>query len=160
MKQRCVHEENGKQCRRRGEGDPPLCSTHEAQGLLGQILANDQIKAALNRLTGSLEQAATNRASALFARLDGFLASLGAPKAAPDAPPPKAEPEEDPRVVLGFAADARLTPAMVKERKRELAKLFHPDKHGSAAAMQRVNAAADLLLKNLINRSAAWSKDR
>jgi hypothetical protein len=57
---------------------------------------------------------------------------------------------EDPRVVLGFEPGETLTAARVKERKRQLAALFHPDKAGgSISAMKRVNEAADALLKSL-----------
>lgn len=63
-------------------------------------------------------------------------------------PPPPPAPE-DPRDVLGFSADISLTRAMVKERQRELAKLMHPDRGGSTKALQRLNAAAQILLAGL-----------
>jgi len=67
----------------------------------------------------------------------------------PRPPPPAPAPKEDPRDVLGFGPDAKLTRAMVKERQRELAKLMHPDRGGSTKALQRLNAAAQALLQDL-----------
>jgi hypothetical protein len=65
-------------------------------------------------------------------------------------PPPPPTAADDPRVVLGFEPQEKLTEARVKARKRDLASLFHPDKEGgSMAAMKRVNEAADNLLKTL-----------
>ena len=54
------------------------------------------------------------------------------------------------RQVMGFAASERLTQEMVKDRRRLLAKRYHPDvTGGSAARMAQVNDAADVLLKSL-----------
>lgn len=56
------------------------------------------------------------------------------------------------REILGFSEDAQLTREMVQKRRRELAKVFHPDKNpgsGSPAQMQRVNAAAKEILAEL-----------
>ena len=47
---------------------------------------------------------------------------------------------------MGFGADTPLTVKLVKERRRKLAELYHPDHGGSDAAMRRINAAADALL--------------
>ena len=55
----------------------------------------------------------------------------------------------DPRVIFGFPADIKLTKAMVKERKRVLAGLWHPDRGGSTESMQRLNAAAAALLQEI-----------
>jgi hypothetical protein len=63
-------------------------------------------------------------------------------------PPPPSAPE--PREVLGFAANQRLTVADVEKRRRELAAIFHPDKPlGSNETMRKVNAAADALISQL-----------
>ena len=69
-------------------------------------------------------------------------------------PPPRAAPAPDPtvaaRMVMGFEPNEPLTAELVKARKRRLAEVFHPDRQGgSAAHMQRVNAAADVLLAKL-----------
>lgn len=74
----------------------------------------------------------------------------GAPKRK-EAPPPKPKaPElEDPRGILGFSAGEVLTAEKIKERKRSLARMLHPDKGGSPRLMQQVNAAADQLLRSV-----------
>ncbi len=72
-------------------------------------------------------------------------------------PPPSSEPrprpapsiEPDPRVILGFEPGRVLTRAEIKARQRALAGVLHPDKGGSSAAQQRVNAAAKALLAAL-----------
>ena len=64
----------------------------------------------------------------------------------PGPPPPK----EDPRQVLGFGPQVKLTVEIVKERRKQLAKVFHPDlMGGDNTAMQRVNSAAEVLLRDL-----------
>lgn len=70
------------------------------------------------------------------------------PRPAPPPPPPPPDPTIEARRILGFEEKELLTPERIKERKRALAAVYHPDKPGgSTAQMQRVNAAADLLLK-------------
>jgi curved DNA-binding protein CbpA len=52
--------------------------------------------------------------------------------------------------VLNFEAGEALTAAAVNKRRRELARIYHPDRpNGSKEAMQRINEAADDLLANL-----------
>ena len=58
-------------------------------------------------------------------------------------------PKECPREVLGFSPAEKLTVEIVKKRQRDLVKIFHPDRGGNTAAMQRYNAAASELLKQL-----------
>lgn len=75
------------------------------------------------------------------------------PRARPQAPPPPdpaIEAKRQARITLGFEEGERITADMVKERKRALARVFHPDTgKGSVAHMQRINQAADLLLQGL-----------
>ncbi len=49
------------------------------------------------------------------------------------------------RAVLGFAATEPLTIALLRDRKRVLAKRHHPDHGGSVSKMAEVNSAADVL---------------
>ena len=58
--------------------------------------------------------------------------------------------------ILGVAADADAK--TIKAAYRELAKRLHPDRGGSAAAVARVNEAADVLLD--ANRRAAYDLER
>jgi hypothetical protein len=72
----------------------------------------------------------------------------------PAAPPPRPAAPPDPalraREILGFEPTEPLTAQKVQDRKRALAKVFHPDlQSGSTAQMARVLTAADLLLAKL-----------
>lgn len=69
-----------------------------------------------------------------------------APSPRRPSPPP---PRDDPRVVLGIPPSAPLTKELIKEKKRQLAKIYHPDAQGNPEAMRRVNKAADELLAML-----------
>lgn len=66
-------------------------------------------------------------------------------------PPPKPRPAPDKigpaRVVMGFPASLKLTPELIKERRKQLALIFHPDRGGSPDGMSRLNASADVLLE-------------
>jgi hypothetical protein len=54
------------------------------------------------------------------------------------------------RQVMGFTASEVLTADQIKERKKTLAKRFHPDRpSGSTEKMIAVNRAADTLLESL-----------
>lgn len=72
----------------------------------------------------------------------------------PPPPPPPPAPRIDPlqaaREVLGFEPGEKLTVERVQDRKRALARVFHPDMAGgSKAQMQKVLAAADALLAKI-----------
>jgi curved DNA-binding protein CbpA len=54
------------------------------------------------------------------------------------------------RTILGFDPAQVLTKEAINDRRKQLAKVFHPDRPaGSLEAMKRVNLAADLLLAQL-----------
>lgn len=55
----------------------------------------------------------------------------------------------DPRIVLGFAAGQKVTAEEVKKRHRDLARKHHPDRGGSVAKMQEINAAVDQIMASL-----------
>ncbi len=85
-----------------------------------------------------------------FARAAAESARVNKASAPPPKPvPPPAPPKESPRDVLGFDPKTKLTKAMVKERQRTLAKLWHPDHGGSTKALQRLNAAVAEILPTL-----------
>lgn len=54
-------------------------------------------------------------------------------------------------VIMGIDPKGVLTPDVVKKRKQELSRVYHPDlnSNGSVEMMKRLNAAADLLLASL-----------
>lgn len=67
-------------------------------------------------------------------------------------PKPPSDPEpklDDPRTVLGFAPDTKLTEKIVRDRRKELARIFHSDAKGNDETMKKVNIAADALLKEI-----------
>lgn len=170
-----MYKESGVRCRRNGTGNPPLCGPHliayeemlrdrdasEARGAAG---FGDSISQVFSELLerGRIRKATLRRA------VNDAVASIGAtyrpqpfppfvPR--PHVPPP---PHQDPRQVeamravararqvLGFPHNQALTPEMVKDRKRDLAKKFHPDRMGGdTTKMSSVNHAADVLLGSL-----------
>lgn len=70
----------------------------------------------------------------------------------PPPPPPRDDAvtkAERARLVLGFAPGEKVTAEQVKKRHRELARRHHPDRGGSVAKMQEVNAAVDQILATL-----------
>jgi hypothetical protein len=54
-----------------------------------------------------------------------------------------------PREVLHFGVDEPLTIEKIKERKKTLALMVHPDAGGATDAMARINDAAAKLLKDM-----------
>lgn len=76
------------------------------------------------------------------------------PGAPPPPPRPASSPPPDPsahaRIVMGFEATEPLTRDKVSDRKKALARVFHPDlAGGNEAHMKRINQAADVLLAKL-----------
>jgi hypothetical protein len=153
---RCTYTlSNGKRCLRSGEGKPALCDKHLAEVMAQEEIADNPI------VTQLLSQPAVAN---LFDRLGSVLDRLGSSlestveKAAAKLhnPPPMGEAPAtgpvrlNPRVVLGFPPDMTLTEELIKKRKRELARIYHPDGgQGNTEAMSRLNWASDLLLKTL-----------
>jgi hypothetical protein len=91
----------------------------------------------------------------IYQQMAGRPPPRAAPPPNPAAAPPPRRPPPDPtveaRVILGFEPGEPLTADKIKDRKRSLAKVFHPDRGsgGSVKQMQRVLAAADLLMARL-----------
>lgn len=155
---RCVYPvKGGKQCASPGKGTPPLCPKHKKlyvepinpffAGLVNALLDQPVTKAIVSKVDGVLNKAtnAFNKiAEGDFSELNSLLRKGAKPTVEYGG-----ATQEDPRTVLGFKMGEPITKAKIKERQRELAKLFHPDKGGSDEAMQRVNAAADILLKEI-----------
>lgn len=67
---------------------------------------------------------------------------------------PKIEERRRARITLGFAPSEPVTLEVLQRRRRELARKHHPDRGGSVAKMQAVNAAADVLEAELGPRTA------
>lgn len=146
----------------------------------GKISLGDVISGAaqsyLERLFGGnpilrdLDQAARHAAAQAQARRQAPTSSSPRPPGASSssssrsAPPPRTPPPKPPppprraptlvaRQILHFDPEEQLTKERINERRRDLAKMFHPDRQGgSTVQMQRVNQAADVLIASLAKR--------
>lgn len=148
-----------RKCPSPGKGIPPLCPKHfkqkaqEATGaswatLLDVVMQQPKTKVIFEKVDGVLEKANGLLAKVAvgdFSDLQDLLTKAGKQRVVYQ---PEVK-EENPRVVLGFKVTDKLTASMIKDRRRELAKILHPDKGGSDEAMQRMNVAADKLLKEV-----------
>ena len=135
---------------RNAKGNPPLCDRcfvenlreSAEDGILGQFLAHPTVQGAFDRVA---EKASTS--------LDrGLAAAMGWVVGKTQNKQQKATTKQNTstsREVLGFSPTEPLDKAKIKSRKKALAAIFHADKGGNDAAMQRVNLAADELLKTL-----------
>lgn len=151
-----------------------FCSKHAAQIAAGPVAPSQedaiqmlteavidipQVRKAMKRLVKPLD-----RVGALLDRIVPFVdratQQTPPPRPPPGSPPPRTharpkppsdpEPKPDnPRVVLGFALDAKLTEKMIRDRRKELARIFHSDTKGNEESMKKVNIAADALLKEV-----------
>lgn len=72
-------------------------------------------------------------------------------------PPPRSPPDVElakrlraARITLGLSATGPLNERAIGERRKALARIYHPDRPGgSTAQMQKINEAADLLIAHL-----------
>lgn len=174
---RCVYTERGRRCWRDGTGDPPVCPPHQIAfaehahratsrkqpgdaiaDLIDSVISGRKVsKKKLERAWNDVGQILNNVAPAggPFTPPPGFQPPPGwFPRAAPPPPPP-----EDPGIaearrafaaakkVMGFADSQKITADDVRDRKKQLARKYHPDMPGgSAAKMAEINNAADVLL--------------
>lgn len=158
MADRCSFKGGGRRCSRNGTGSPVLCRAHkihnsveeDSSGFLDLLgLADDVFRPSNEEFTGQVGKlfgAFLTGAAVYEAAKAGSKAGRGSVTS----PQPEATPVDNPRRVLGFEPAESLSKESIKTRKRELAKVFHPDKPmGSVSAMKRVNEAADALLKEL-----------
>lgn len=170
---RCAYVERGQRCRRAGTGNPPLCEPHrivledvaarpprpgeKLVGLLGRVfrgqkISDQHVHAGIEDLVGMFQQHPNfeelkAQAEAQLREQARRFQQQHQQRQAP--PRPKKPPGPDPRIVLGFAAGQKLTADDVKKRHRELARKHHPDRGGSVARMQEINAAVDQLLASM-----------
>lgn len=172
---RCAYVERGQRCKRPGTGNPPLCEPHrivleeeaarpprpgeKLVGLLGRVfrgqkISDRQVHAGIEDLMGmfqqhpSFEELKAQAEAQVREQARRFREQHG--QRQQQAPPrPRKPTGPDPRIVLGFAAGQRVTADEVKKRHRELARKHHPDRGGSVAKMQEINAAVDQLLASM-----------
>jgi hypothetical protein len=173
---RCAYVEGRRRCGRPGTGNPPLCEAHrlvledeatrperpgeKLVGLLGRVLRgqkvnDDHLYAGIEDFVDMFSQPAgsppRSPIDAARARTQDFFRRAQAQTQGRPPPPPRPRKPTgpDPHMVLGFAVGQKLTIAEVKARHRELARKHHPDRGGSLAKMQEVNAAVDQILATL-----------
>jgi hypothetical protein len=158
---------SGRPCTKTGIGNPPLCRTHRVQaeggieedftdGIVDRVLDHPTARGAFDRIAGSFDRVAQAIDDLSMGRVPWRKAQEGAPPPRPDgqarrppSPPPKPNGLATAYTILGFKPGQKLTAEAVKDRRKELAKLFHPDRGGSTEAMQRVNVAAERILAAL-----------
>jgi len=140
-----------KGCSRIGQGTPPLCLQHRVfddplERVVNRVFNHPTVARFLDRAGTSLDH--------LMAKLDPELLQDEPEPGPPRRPPPPQSSGPDPRAVLQFPPSVTLTPQMVRERKKELARMFHPDKARTpeekafyGRRMAEINAAADQLLR-------------
>lgn len=106
-------------------------------------------------LANKVSDFAEDLMASFLGRAKAAAAGVGAPRRpagqAPRRPPPPPPPEPTlqdleraARSVMNFGSE-KLTKKMVRDRRIALSRIFHPDHGGDTEAMQRINAAADLL---------------
>jgi len=138
----------------------------EAQGnnLLEGLLSHPVLQNVVDRVVDRVQDSIDRGVDRIAGKMDQYAAfatmyaqrmsqqqqqQSSASGQSPPPPPPKPEEKEDPRMVLCFGPDEQLTEEKIKARRRELAKIVHTDKGGDTEAMQRINVAADALLKEI-----------
>ena len=145
---RCSYkDEDGRQCRRKGYDDPPLCDDHideaeEAEEdkyaeIIDSVLEHPQSKNILSKL------------DAVLSKANDFVEKLKhgeIPSIKPQAPKVVTK-KRNPRDVLHFGPKEVLTREKITARRKALARLAHPDLGGSNEAMAEINNAAEALLK-------------
>jgi hypothetical protein len=175
---RCAYVEGKQRCGRAGTGNPPLCEPHrvvlEAEAnrprtagsriadllssvLRGKKVTDEQVVGGVedfvDMFTRSAGDPAHDPIAAARARAADFIRRTQGQQQRQAPPPPRGP---DPRIAiakarqtLGFNPTDKLTEDMVKKRHRELARKHHPDRGGSVARMQEINAAVDQVLATL-----------
>lgn len=107
---------------------------------------------AINQRTGSMlrDRVAQLEAQLSQARMREAQQHVPQHRPRPQAVKPPTRRRVDPRQVLCFPPDVPLSAGQIRERRKQLAALAHPDKPlGSEAAMKRINMAAQALLAKL-----------
>jgi len=161
----CCYAENNRRCRKSGSGNPPLCNVHRivveqaARGesgigatidgiITGRVTVEEAFSAFVNRL----------RYSTAPHHVSGRSSGAAPPRSPFPPPPPPVDLKAEKlardlahaKRVMGWNDHIRLSPTMIRDRHRELAKRYHPDrKGGSHEKMREINAAVDTLYASL-----------
>lgn len=173
---RCRYiDERGERCRRVGTVGNSLCRHHAIMiemelddrnpansilGIVDRVLSgrarDPRVAMFTEALGGYLSEAFSRKQRSAHVRMAAAAMGRQQPNGPPTPPtpptprPPKADPVLEARAVLGFDGDEKLTAERIRDRKKALARVYHPDMSGgSKGQMQRVLAAADLLLAKM-----------
>lgn len=118
--------------------DPEDTQTNE---IIDTLLENPNIQRGVNKVNSLLDK---------FSNLIDRAAKGDIPFFNKAPPKAKVPPIAAARALLHFGATEPLTEALVKERRRNLARLAHPDVEGSSEEMIRINRATEILLASLV----------
>ena len=159
----CYETKAGKQCSKFGLGDPPLCAWHEKHRaeiskqasqnyneLIDFVLDNPTVKKGVNKVNTLID-----KLGSVIDMAKSRVESGGMP-VSPQTQYQQSQEQKaklamlQARMIMQFDMDEVLTVEKVKQRYKALALIVHPDRpNGSMAAMQKLNAANDLLMKSL-----------
>ena len=141
-----------------GKGRPALCGgcydgamrdQAEAPSTLEHVMQNPAVQRLFDRGMVLLNDKIDQVTGKVVGRIDSY-AQLAMQMAQAKQAAETAAPKSSPREILHFGPDEQLTVDAIKQRKRALASMVHPDKNGSTEAMQAINEAADLLTKEVV----------
>ena len=140
-KRRCIYEDDLGACRRYGYGNPPLCPDHEN---IDENELNDLVDAALEHPLG---KKIVKKANDVLDALSGFITKLSQQQVTVPQTKTKVVIKRNPRELLHFGLTESLTIEKIEKRKKELARLAHPDLGGSNEAMAQILEAAKILVQ-------------
>lgn len=171
----CVYKESGRRCRRSGTGEPPICAAHQIAFAEAAQQQQRPARGAIYDLFESVllgKKVTRKKAEKAWGEFGQILDDTIRTQVPNFVPPPGFQPPpnwmprqaqpppEDPQVLeakrefaaakrlLGFADTQPITADDVRERKKQLARKYHPDRPGgSLETMQKINAACDVLLR-------------
>lgn len=161
---KCSFRQGSRRCPFDGTGDPALCDAHRiaiAEAARPKRPAEVVSEALRNFMSGrpvDIESAFRSAEAILWEiQANGNVWNSRRGPAGAEPPPPVDHDAEAlkakrarARKILGIKPDVHLTAEMVKERKKTLAKKYHPDRPGgSAEKMALINDAADVLMASL-----------
>ncbi len=110
--------------------------------LLGVLLAQPAIAGVVGKITGFIDKSGSILDQVATGDYSAFKA-----KEKPTQTPPATGP--DPRKLMGFRPGVVLTEKEIRDRRKDLAKIYHSDTGSSEEMLKDINAAADQLLREL-----------
>lgn len=120
------------------------------EGFVDKLLQNPAVRNLVDQALESATDSFNKRLEQMGQKMERYLTAFVAAQAQQQAAASRPQPAKiDPRIILGFGPNDVLTKDIIKARQRFLAAEYHPDKGGSTEAMQRVNDAAEELLKSV-----------